>query len=210
MRRSLAEALDLPRTGLAVFKDYVTRLEYIRDCAELWAQGACRSNWARTSTRSSWIGASCMARSGSAVCAALDGAGVDSVQGMLEGMSVGAALGERSEAPNTKRMKSKHRGPQRSQRSEATEKSDTGEEGATKSAERLRQGKPPRLRKRPHAAENGRSSVPVEGCQLTRQATAWPGQVLPRRRQRRPGLVLANRARSRPLRRLDSAGPTGH
>ena len=38
-QKSLAEGLGLPFEGYVLFKDYVTRLEYIRSCAELWEKG---------------------------------------------------------------------------------------------------------------------------------------------------------------------------
>ncbi|MBM3125867.1 MAG: alpha-amylase [Chloroflexi bacterium] len=38
-QKSLAEGLDLPFEGLAIFRDYVTGLEYIRTCEDLWAKG---------------------------------------------------------------------------------------------------------------------------------------------------------------------------
>jgi glycosidase len=38
-QKSLAEALGLPFEGHIIFKDYVTRLEYIRSCEELWSRG---------------------------------------------------------------------------------------------------------------------------------------------------------------------------
>lgn len=38
-QKSLAEALRLPFEGFVIFKDYVTRLEYIRSCEELWSKG---------------------------------------------------------------------------------------------------------------------------------------------------------------------------
>jgi glycosidase len=38
-QKSLAEALGLPFEGYVIFKDYVTRLEYIRSCKELWEKG---------------------------------------------------------------------------------------------------------------------------------------------------------------------------
>jgi glycosidase len=37
--RSLADALDLPRDGFVIFKDYVSHQEYIRSCRELREQG---------------------------------------------------------------------------------------------------------------------------------------------------------------------------
>ncbi|MEP7134233.1 MAG: alpha-amylase family glycosyl hydrolase [Chloroflexota bacterium] len=38
-QKSLAEALSLPFEGYVIFKDYVTHLEYIRSCEELWQEG---------------------------------------------------------------------------------------------------------------------------------------------------------------------------
>ncbi len=38
-QRSLAEGMDLPRGGFAIFRDYVTHLEYMRPCSELWEKG---------------------------------------------------------------------------------------------------------------------------------------------------------------------------
>jgi glycosidase len=38
-QKSLAEGLSLPFEGFVIFKDYVTHLEYIRSCAELWEKG---------------------------------------------------------------------------------------------------------------------------------------------------------------------------
>jgi len=37
--KTLAEGLGLPRDGYVIFKDYVSHLEYIRSCAELWDKG---------------------------------------------------------------------------------------------------------------------------------------------------------------------------
>ncbi len=38
-QKSLAEALSLPFEGFVIFKDYVSHLEYIRSCEELWRKG---------------------------------------------------------------------------------------------------------------------------------------------------------------------------
>jgi hypothetical protein len=38
-QKSLAEALSLPFEGYVIFKDYVTHMEYIRSCEELWSKG---------------------------------------------------------------------------------------------------------------------------------------------------------------------------
>jgi hypothetical protein len=81
VRRSLAEALGLPRSGYAIFRDHVTGLEYIRECAELWEKGLrvelggyqrqVLMDW-RIVRGKEW----------EAVCEALKGAGVESVDGM--------------------------------------------------------------------------------------------------------------------------------
>ncbi len=39
LRRNIAEGLGLPRVGHVIFKDYVTQLEYIRSCKEIWDKG---------------------------------------------------------------------------------------------------------------------------------------------------------------------------
>ena len=39
IRRNIAEGLGLPRVGHVIFKDYVTQLEYIRSCKEIWDKG---------------------------------------------------------------------------------------------------------------------------------------------------------------------------
>jgi hypothetical protein len=39
MRKNIAEGLGLPRVGHVIFKDYVTQLEYIRSCNEIWDNG---------------------------------------------------------------------------------------------------------------------------------------------------------------------------
>jgi len=38
-QRNLAEGIGLPRVGHVIFKDYVTHLEYIRSCQEIWDKG---------------------------------------------------------------------------------------------------------------------------------------------------------------------------
>ena len=38
-QKTLAEALGLPFEGYVIFRDYVTHLEYIRSCDELWGRG---------------------------------------------------------------------------------------------------------------------------------------------------------------------------
>jgi glycosidase len=82
---SLAEGLGLPFDGYVIFTDYVTRLEYIRSCAELWEKGLYVElgayqhhvfmDW-RFVEGSEW----------GIVNSALNGAGVGSVQRKLEEM----------------------------------------------------------------------------------------------------------------------------
>ena len=85
VRRTLAEGLALPAGGFAVFRDYVTRLEYIRPCHELAEQGLyaelgayqCHAflDWRFVDSRE-W----------GRVCEALGGAGVESVQAKFDEM----------------------------------------------------------------------------------------------------------------------------
>jgi glycosidase len=92
VQRSLAEALDLPRTGFAIFRDYANHLEYIRPCNELWDKGLFAEleayehhaflHW-RFVYGAGW----------SAVCEALGEAGVESVEGKWREM-----FGQRPEA----------------------------------------------------------------------------------------------------------------
>jgi hypothetical protein len=39
VQKTLAEGLSLPHDGFTIFRDYVTHLEYIRPCSELWQKG---------------------------------------------------------------------------------------------------------------------------------------------------------------------------
>lgn len=39
LRKNIAEGLGLPRVGHVIFKDYVTQLEYIRSCRDIWDKG---------------------------------------------------------------------------------------------------------------------------------------------------------------------------
>ncbi|MGZ6317452.1 MAG: alpha-amylase family glycosyl hydrolase, partial [Anaerolineales bacterium] len=82
-QRSLAEGLDLPHTGYAIFRDIVTHLEYISSCAEIWDKGlylelAAYQHHAFLDWRfvegPEW----------QAVFESLNGAGVDSVHGKWE------------------------------------------------------------------------------------------------------------------------------
>ena len=39
LRKNIAEGIGLPHVGYVIFKDYVTQLEYIRSCKEIWEKG---------------------------------------------------------------------------------------------------------------------------------------------------------------------------
>ena len=79
IRKNIAEGLGLPRVGYVIFKDYVTQLEYIRSCKEIWDKGMyielgayqCHAfmDW-RFVGDSEW----------QTICNALNGAGVPSMQ----------------------------------------------------------------------------------------------------------------------------------
>ena len=84
-QKSLAEGLGLPFEGFVIFKDYVTHLEYIRSCEELWQKGMYVElhayqhhvfmDWSFVDD-SNW----------ELVISALNGAGVESMQGKWEEM----------------------------------------------------------------------------------------------------------------------------
>ncbi len=85
VRRSLGEALGLPHEGYAIFRDIVTRTEYIRSCGEMWEKGLYAElgayrhhaflDW-RFVDGSEWA----------EVCHALNGAAADSVERRREEM----------------------------------------------------------------------------------------------------------------------------
>jgi glycosidase len=79
LQKNIAEGLGLPHVGYVIFKDYVTQLEYIRSCQEIWDKGMyvelgayqCHAfmDW-RFEASSDW----------KTICDALQGAGVPSMQ----------------------------------------------------------------------------------------------------------------------------------
>ncbi len=91
-QKSLAQALSLPETGCAIVRDYVSHLEFIRPCAELWQKGLFANleafqhhvflDW-RFVEGAEW----------NAVATVLDGKGVESVQRMWEQLRGAAAAG---------------------------------------------------------------------------------------------------------------------
>ncbi|MGE5377634.1 MAG: alpha-amylase, partial [Bacteroidota bacterium] len=84
-QKSLAEGLGLPFEGYVIFTDYVTHLQYIRSCEELWQKGMYLQlhayqhhvfmDW-RFVDDEKW----------QAVCEALNGSGVESVQAKWDEM----------------------------------------------------------------------------------------------------------------------------
>ena len=87
VQKTLGEGLGLPGDGYAIFKDYVTRLEYIRPCRELVEKGLfvlldayqCQVflDW-RFVSGEQW----------KTVYEALNGAGVQSMQGKFDEMYI--------------------------------------------------------------------------------------------------------------------------
>jgi hypothetical protein len=109
-QKSLAEALGLPFDGCIIFKDYITRLEYIRSCEELWSKGLYVElhayqhhvfmDW-RFVESSEW----------KVICDALNGAGVASVQAKWEEMfgskDEGRRIASQDELPKVKKPRKK-------------------------------------------------------------------------------------------------------
>lgn len=91
-QRSLSEGLHLPKDGFAIFKDFVTHLEYIRSCRELFEKGlylelgayTCHAfmDW-RIVEGDEW----------KVVERVLDGAGIESVQSKRDELFVSIARG---------------------------------------------------------------------------------------------------------------------
>ncbi|MFZ5910425.1 MAG: alpha-amylase family glycosyl hydrolase [Chloroflexota bacterium] len=105
-QKSLAEGLGLPFEGYVIFKDYVTGMEYIRSCSELWEKGLFVQlgayqhhaflDW-RFVAGENW----------GLVNSALNGAGVESVQAKRDEMFGGkedAAVDEKVKKPAKKRV----------------------------------------------------------------------------------------------------------
>ena len=98
-QKSLAEGLGLPFEGYVIFRDYVTHLEYVRSCDELWQKGMYFDlhayqhhvfmDW-RFVEDSNW----------ELVNSALNGAGVESMQAKWDEMF--GVREERSEKKETK------------------------------------------------------------------------------------------------------------
>ncbi len=127
-QKSLAEGLDLPFEGYVIFKDYVTGMEYIRSCEELWAKGLYVQlgayqhhaflDW-RVVGNGEW----------GMVCEALNGAGVPSMQAKWEEMfgTVAVVMKEKIKKPVRKRV-TKKAGGQKT----VTEKKTTRQKGRKK------------------------------------------------------------------------------
>jgi glycosidase len=79
VQKTLGEALDLPREGYAIFRDYTSHLEFIRPCAEIWERGI----YAELAAYHCYVFMDWWFVDGeqwAEVHRALNGAGVDSVQ----------------------------------------------------------------------------------------------------------------------------------
>jgi len=102
-QKNLAEGIGLPRVGYVVFKDYVTQLEYIRPCKELWEKGMyvelgayqCHvfMDW-RFVGEHEW----------KIICEQLNGAGVESIHEKWKEL-VGALDAEKSEKEESAALK---------------------------------------------------------------------------------------------------------
>jgi glycosidase len=101
-QKALAEALGLPFEGYVIFKDYVTHLEYIRSCEDLWQKGMYLELHAyQHHVFMDWH----FVEDGNweLVNSALNGAGVESMQARWEEMfGVKKEESEKEEAPTKK------------------------------------------------------------------------------------------------------------
>ncbi len=124
-QKSLAEGLSLPFEGYVIFKDYVTRLEYIRSCEDIWRKGLYVElhayqhhvfmDW-RFVDDERW----------GMVNSALNGAGVESVQRKFDEMF--GARDEEREKPAPSRVKLKNE----TMKKRVIEKKTTAKKGAEK------------------------------------------------------------------------------
>jgi glycosidase len=114
VQKTVGEALDLPHDGHAIFKDYVTHLEYIRSCADLWENGL----YAELGAYQHHVFMDWSFVAGddwSALCAELNGRGVESIHGTWEQLfavrEAGAeiAFGEGARAGTVQRQKATKR-----------------------------------------------------------------------------------------------------
>jgi len=126
-QRSLAEGLDLPYEGYVIFKDYVTHLEYIRSCEELWAKGLYVQlgayqhhaflDWRIVVWDEKW----------QAVHDALNGAGIESVQGKWDEL-----FGEKEELEEEK--------PKKPAKKRTTKKTAAGKKSTTSTKTKEKKG----------------------------------------------------------------------
>ncbi|HSR20870.1 MAG TPA: alpha-amylase family glycosyl hydrolase [Anaerolineales bacterium] len=99
-QNSLVEALDLPPSGFATFRDYATGLEHIRDCAELGRTGL----YAELGAYQHHVFLDWKIVFGDvwgAACRKLNGAGVESLESVLDGASSGEVAARTSSGPMT-------------------------------------------------------------------------------------------------------------
>lgn len=142
-QKSLADGLHLPHEGYAIFRDFVTHLEYIRSCGELWQKGLyvelhayqhhAFMDW-RLVDGEKW----------GAVHDALNGAGAESMQGKWEEL-FGATKAEVPEGtkPAKRAKKGVAKTPRKKSKKSTKKKSSTSARTAVK--------KPAGAGKRPRA-----------------------------------------------------------
>jgi len=145
-QKSLAEALRLPHEGYAIFRDFVTHLEYIRSCAELRQKGLYVElhayqhhvfmDW-RFVDGPQW----------GALHDALNGAGVESMQAKWEEM-FGATKEVVAKEPKLKARGRKRvaRKPGKKTKKRATKKPSASRRPAAKKLSRARKGRAGRTR----------------------------------------------------------------
>jgi hypothetical protein len=131
-QKSIAEGLNLPFEGYVIFKDYVTHLEYIRSCSELWERGLFVKlsayqhyaflDWRIVVRDEKW----------QAVHDALNGAGVESVQGKWDEMfgEKEEVVEEKAKKPARKRATKKKAGGKKT----TTKKKTTGQKSKKETA----------------------------------------------------------------------------
>jgi hypothetical protein len=127
-QKSLAEGLGLPFEGYVIFKDYVTHLEYIHSCDELWQKGLYVDlhayqhhvfmDW-RFVDDEKW----------NEIHVALNGAGVESMQGKWEEM-----FGVKEEVRSEKEKVKKPRKKVAVKKTESGKKAVTSQKAANKTS----------------------------------------------------------------------------
>lgn len=143
-QKSLADGLRLPHEGYAIFRDYVTHLEYIRSCGELWQKGLyvelhayqhhAFMDW-RIVDGKEW----------GAVYDALNGAGVESMQGKWEEL-FGVTKAEAPEARKPAKRRKKTVAKTRARKAKKTAKKKPSASARTAAKKTAGTGKRPAAR----------------------------------------------------------------